>query len=45
MFIYIIEKLLIKLLINVLGLLIIGYYMFILLLYIFLLINRFYLEI
>lgn len=45
MFIYIIDKLLIKLLINVLGLLIIGYYMFILLLYIFLLINRFYLEI
>lgn len=45
MFIYIIEKLLIKLLINVLGLLIIGYYMLRLLLYIFLLINRFYLEI
>lgn len=45
MFIYIIDKLLIKLLINVLGLLIIGYYMFILLLYNFLLINRFYLEI
>lgn len=45
MFIYIIDKLLIKLLINVLGLLIIGYYMFILLMYIFLLINRFYLEI
>lgn len=45
MFIYIIDKLLIKLLINVLGLLIIGYYMLRLLLYIFLLINRFYLEI
>lgn len=45
MFIYIIDKLLIELLINVLGLLIIGYYMFILLLYIFLLVNRFYLEI
>lgn len=45
MFIYIIDKLLIKLLINVLGLLIIGYYMLRLLLYIYLLINRFYLEI
>lgn len=45
MFIYIIDKFLIELLINVLGSLIIGYYMLRLLLYIFLLINRFYLEI